>query len=113
MWVQLDLSPTLICQVNKCTEVSFFSFFSNGFITTIVVNLPERKLAKRTSVEWAGLAVAMFTVMQRFVNNRMVHRGAFCQFPFCWIYYYGSNKSTGKKTSKMHLCGLVYCPVIS
>ena len=35
------------------------------------------------------------------------HRGAFCQFPFRWIYFYGSNKSTGKYTGKMHLCGLV------
>ena len=28
----------------------FASFFSGGFITTIVVNQPERKLAKRTSM---------------------------------------------------------------
>ena len=33
-----------------------------------------------------------------------LHRGAFCQFPFRWIYYYSSNKSTGKKTGKTHLC---------
>ena len=24
--------------------------------------------------------------------GKTVHRGAFCQFPFRWIYYYGSNK---------------------
>ena len=30
----------------------FASFFSGGFITAIVVNPPERKLAKRTSVRW-------------------------------------------------------------
>ena len=36
-----------------------------------------------------------------------VHRGAFCQFPFRWIYYYGSNKFTGKETEKMHLCAMV------
>ena len=34
--------------------------------------------------------------------------GAFCQFPFWWICYYVSNKSTGKETGKMHLCALVY-----
>ena len=28
----------------------------------------------------------------------------FWQFPFRWIYYYGSNKSTRKETGKMHLC---------
>ena len=35
-----------------------------------------------------------------------LHRGAFCQFPFRWIYYYGSNKSTKKETCKTHLCAL-------
>ena len=30
----------------------FSSFFSGGFITAIVVNPPERRLAKRTSVQW-------------------------------------------------------------
>ena len=36
-----------------------------------------------------------------------LHRGAFCQFRFRWIYYYGSNKSTGEETGKTHLCALV------
>ena len=31
-------------------EVRFPSFFTGGFITAIVANPPERKLAKRTSV---------------------------------------------------------------
>jgi hypothetical protein len=35
----------------QCTEVRFASFLSGGFITAIVVNPPERKLAKRTSVQ--------------------------------------------------------------
>jgi hypothetical protein len=36
----------------QCTEVHFASFLSGGFITAIVVNPPERRLAKRTSVQW-------------------------------------------------------------
>ena len=36
----------------QCTEVHFASFLSGGFITAIVVNPPERKLAKNTSVQW-------------------------------------------------------------
>ena len=36
----------------QCTEVRFASFLSGGFITAIVVNPPEMKLAKRTSVQW-------------------------------------------------------------
>ena len=44
-------SPTLV----HCTEVRFASFLSGGFITVIVVNPPERKLAKRTSVRWSEM----------------------------------------------------------
>ena len=36
--------------VPRYTELRFASFLSGGFITAIVVNPPERKLAKRTSV---------------------------------------------------------------
>ena len=36
--------------MQQCTEVHFVSLLSGGFITAIVVNPPERKLVKRTSV---------------------------------------------------------------
>ena len=39
-----------------------------------------------------------------------LHKDAFCQFPFRWIYYYVSNKSTGKETDKVHLCAVVRLP---
>ena len=42
--------------------------------------------------------------------NVLVHRGVLCQFPFRWIYYNGSNKSTGKEIGKNHLCVVYqYC----
>ena len=41
-----------ICRSTQCTEVRFASFLSGGFITAIVVNPPERKVTKRTSVQW-------------------------------------------------------------
>ena len=37
------------------TEVRFARFLSSGFITAIVVNPPEMKLAKRTSVDWSTI----------------------------------------------------------
>ena len=46
-WDELHLFPR-----PHCTEVRFASFFSSGFITAIVGNPPERRLAKRTSVQW-------------------------------------------------------------
>ena len=33
-----------------------------------------------------------------------MHRGAFCQFYFWWIYYYVSNKSPWRETGKTHPC---------
>ena len=35
----------------QCTEVRFDSFLSGGFTTMAVINPPESKLAKRTSVQ--------------------------------------------------------------
>jgi hypothetical protein len=37
-----------------------------------------------------------------------LHRGVFCQFPFRWIKYCHSSKSTGKETGKTHLCALAW-----
>ena len=42
----------MIAIVSHCTQVRFAIFLSGGFITAIVVNPPERKLAKRTSVQY-------------------------------------------------------------
>ena len=39
------------------TEVHFASFFSSGFTTMAVINQPENKLAKRTSVQSTGKLV--------------------------------------------------------
>ena len=39
----------------QCTEVRFASFLFGGFITAIVVNPPERKLAIRTSMQSTNL----------------------------------------------------------
>ena len=35
----------------RCTEVRFVRFLSSGFTTMAVINPPENKLAKRTSVQ--------------------------------------------------------------
>ena len=37
-------------KLTHCTEVRFASFLSSGSISAIVVNPPESKLTKRTSV---------------------------------------------------------------
>ena len=38
-----------------------------------------------------------------FFFSNEAHWGAFCQFPFWWIYFCYSSKFTGKETVKMHL----------
>jgi hypothetical protein len=39
----------------QCTEVRFVSLLSGGFTTMAVINPPERKLAKHTSVQCVEL----------------------------------------------------------
>ena len=39
----------------QCTEVHFASFLFGGFTTMAVMNPPEKKLKKRTSVHWFGM----------------------------------------------------------
>ena len=51
-------------KIQSITVVRFASFFSSGFITAIVVNPPESKLAKRTSVQWCVLPVSFPVAVQ-------------------------------------------------
>ena len=41
-----------------------------------------------------------------YYTHWVLHRGAFFQFLFRCIYYYGSNESTGEETGKTHLCAV-------
>ena len=62
------LSLTTIVQ---CTEVRFVSFLSCGFITAIVVNPSERKLAKRTSVQCTKMQVRNSVFFSHFQMVKM------------------------------------------
>ena len=42
-----------------------------------------------------------------FKNAKIATEVRFASFSLRWIYYYGSNKSTGKETGKMPLCALL------
>ena len=57
-------------RATQCTEVYFASFFSGGFITAIVVKPPERKLAKRTSVQCSE---NLFLSLTKFQNYTLFH----------------------------------------
>ena len=53
------------------TELRFASFLSHGFATKAVINPPERKLAKRTSVHCTGkdLEYQCFEIFEEVVHN--------------------------------------------
>ena len=52
IWM-LQAEKSLIGRVVlHCTKVGFARFLSSGFTTMAVINPPERKLVKRTSVHW-------------------------------------------------------------
>ena len=46
--------------LEQCTEMRFGSFHSGGFITAIVFHRPERKLAKRNSVQLCSVVWHLF-----------------------------------------------------
>ena len=54
---------------------AFASFLSGGFITAIVVNPPERKLAKRISVQ-------CLTIYSRLPNRHIVPNKHICEILF-------------------------------
>ena len=75
----------------------FSAFFANKFVLQTQLDLHS--------------ALVVFQVLDAIqfehnIQNLGLHRGAFCQFPFRWIYYCHSSKSTGKKAGKLHLCAL-------
>ena len=48
-----------------------------------------------------------------FTRVATVHRDAFCQFLFRWIYYCHSSKSTGRETSKTYLCTMGWVDILT
>ena len=55
-------------------------------------------------IAWKGLVRTPYFYKMKIIQT--LHRGAFGQFPFRDIYYYASNKSTGKETGR---CIYVHC----
>ena len=87
-------------------------FSSCFFFKSSICHKSKRTENYNTNLEFISIEI-IFTFFYQLGNYchedclfTSLHRGAFCQFPFRWIYYYGSNKSTGKETDKTHLCAL-------
>jgi hypothetical protein len=84
-------------------------FFGNNKYYIVTSKSTENQL-------WGGVTNRGYKSCSRLTINqipdkrnhfsRSLHRGTFCQFPFRWIHYYGSNESTVKETGKTHLCAL-------
>ena len=65
--------------IEQCTEVSFASFRSGGFTTMAVINPPEKKLAKRTSV-WKAFRSFLQPCVKAY-NSRMISGKTCCNDP--------------------------------
>ena len=83
MFIYYDflVEQLIFAKVPQSTEVRFASFLSGGFITAIVVNPLERKLAKRT---FKQSTVCDFTVAMVFFCSRLwehfYHMDPLCNF---------------------------------
>ena len=98
------LDPTIKFQFwgQVCLE---YGPLSLGLCWITAISLPK---VKTTNAK--GQKIHTLMCKRQIVWVKPMHRGAFCQFPFWWIYYYGSNKSTGKETGKTHNCAMADKP---
>ena len=62
------------------------------------------------TVIYVHFHINLISIAHEFIQTMMMFNqpGAFCQYLFRWIYYYGSNKSTRKETGKRQLCALFF-----
>ena len=79
----------------NCTEVRFASFFSGGFTTMAVINQPEKKMVKRTSVNWFKLVYGLFGKSNKIVPSIS-----------------NQNRQKGIKCTKAKELSRAYCPNI-
>ena len=97
----------------ECTEVRFASFLSGGFITVIVVNPPEKKLAKCISVYWFACLYPLITYLNQVTYNKhflldinlyfFTANTWMLQYSWCYTYliscYYFWNKENNWKSA--------------
>ena len=76
------------------TEVHFASFLSGGFTTVAVINQPERKLTKRTSVQYGAVTTIAYKKLTE--NVLMLGTQSFCilacvYFISSFTYHFSAN----------------------
>ena len=82
----------------------------------VVTEVPQEEVENKTNEDLVFAEQVSFLVclLEKIYDkiihasavSSALHSGAFCQFPFLWIHYCHSRKSTGKETGKTHLCAL-------
>ena len=72
-----------------------FCFFICAFTKKTTINVINSTESNR----WVTMGISKGEKIQKIskISVFPLHGGAFCQFPFYWIYYYGSYESTGKE----------------
>ena len=73
---------------------------------TVVIHNTNTKHFKNLNASHLSIATWELLSYSIIMTFDTLHRGAFCQFTFRWIYYSHSSKSTGKETGKTYLCAL-------
>ena len=94
-------SPCKITVQNHCAGWSMWFYSDSAWWFCNVILRGDFGKKKSYTDDFSGLS--LYRSECRIIHTskkcyQVLHRDAFCQFPFRWIYYYGSNKSTGKET---------------
>ena len=91
---------------HHCTKVHFASLLSGGFITATVVNPPERKLAKRTSVHCVEKARGFSLYQEKHLKEKRFSKllqscfRTFIFLIFCLVAVISTEKKCKKATGE-------------
>ena len=106
------LTPSFPMSALLCWKLLFLEIYSKSeiFLSCLKFffkNGPWRVVLKSGAMWlYSSLSCKKVEYNIQYMPIGPLHRGAFCQFPFRWIYYSYSSKSTGKETGKTHICAL-------
>ena len=107
-----DSSAKFIVNCQSLTELDIIGTSLSGQVRRFSFPFSAKQCSegylefKMNSVNYESVKIQTANCKLQYRNLPPLHRDAFCQFLFRWIYYCYNSKSTGKETGKTHLCAL-------
>ena len=107
--------PRCHCQSTLYAYIMYLIFTNRNtscLVTILVSTLSASELKQFSSLIKSYTPMSDISpLLSKILLNKVrqmttVHKGAFCQFSFRWIYYFHISKSTEKEAGKTHVCAV-------